>query len=153
MPTPSPTSYVTSSAKRNLAGELAINTTPNSETIFLRNDNLDLVQFPSLNYITNNLSVHTPLVTVTPSSTITIDPYKVYNFGTVSTTVTVSFNTQLEVSGNVAEYVIRFTAASGGYIILPNNCKYNGGSSPTYTAGHIYELCIHDGLVAVGDFF
>lgn len=150
-----PTSFITNQTKRNLAGELAINTTQNTERIFLRNNNLDLVEFAPLDYILNNINTSTkiPLVTTTPSSTITIDPYKVYNFGTVSSTVTVSFNTQLEVSGYVAEYTIRFTAGNDCVVNLPQVCIYNGGATPTYTSGHVYELCIHDNLVAVGEFF
>lgn len=155
MPSIKPTSFLTSQDKRNSAGELAISTTANSERMFLRNANKDLVEFAPLSYIQNNINTSTkiPLVNVSPSSTITIDPYKVYNFGNVSSTITVSFNSSLEISGYVAEYTIRFTAGNGCNITLPQNCTYNGGSAPTYTSGHIYELCIHDNLVAVGEFF
>ena len=94
MPSITPTSFLTSQDKRNSAGELAISTTANSERMFLRNANLDLVEFAPLSYIQNNINTSTkiPLVNVSPSSTITIDPYKVYNFGNVSSTITVSFN-------------------------------------------------------------
>lgn len=155
MPSITPTSFLTSQDKRNSAGELAISTTANSERMFLRNANLDLVEFAPLSYIQNNINTSTkiPLVNVSPSSTITIDPYKVYNFGNISSTITVSFNSSLEISGYVAEYTIRFTAGNGCDITLPQNCIYNGGSAPTYTSGHIYELSIHDNLVAVGEFF
>ena len=95
----------------------------------------------------------TPLVAGTSSASVTLDPYKVYNFGTLTLSMTISLNATPVPSGYCAEYCFRFTAGSGAEITLPNTCKYNGGVTPTFTAGHIYEYNIIDNLVVVGEFF
>ena len=97
--------------------------------------------------------LRTPLVTETPAAAITILPYKVYNFGTLSTAMTITLSETGLVSGYCAEYTFRFTAGTGASITLPNTCKYNGGAAPELTAGHIYEFNIIDNLVVVGEFF
>jgi len=97
--------------------------------------------------------VRTPLVTGTPATTVTLDPYKVYNFGTLTQAMVVSFNSALVPSGYCAEYTLRFTAGAGAAITLPNNVKINNGSLPTFTVGRVYEINIVDNLAVVGEFY
>ncbi len=94
-----------------------------------------------------------PLSTATPAASFTIDPYKMYNFGTLSRSMTITFNTSKEESEYVSEYMFRFTAGSGCNITLPNTVKYNGGEQPTFVNGHVYEYSITDNLCVVGEFY
>jgi len=93
----------------------------------------------------------TPLISGTAAAAVTLDPYKVYDFGTLTLAMTISLNAGT--SGYCAEYSFRFTAGTGAAITLPNNCKYVSGTAPTITSGHTYEYNIIDNLVVVGDFF
>lgn len=90
-------------------------------------------------------------VTVTPSATMTVEPYKVYDIGTVSQSVSVSLGTAPE--GRTSDYTIRLVAGANCSVTLPNTCKYSGGNAPTYTFGRTYEINISDGLVVVGEFY
>ena len=94
-----------------------------------------------------------PYTTATPAANVTIQPYKMYDFGTVSTSMTIAFNTSKEVSGYTKEYMIRFVAGSGCSITLPNSVIYANGSAPTYTSGHTYEINVVNGCAAVGEFY
>ena len=94
-----------------------------------------------------------PRVTGTASSQVTLDPYKLYQFGTISQTMTISFDTTKEVSDYVSEYMFRFTAGTNCSIILPSAVKYNNGQTPEFTAGNIYEYSITDNLCVVGEFY
>lgn len=94
-----------------------------------------------------------PQVSGTVASTVTIDPYKLYNFGTVSQAMTIAFNIREEISGYAAEYIIRFVAGSGCSITLPNGVLYNGGTPPTYTSGRTYEIDIVNNCAAVAEFY
>ena len=96
-------------------------------------------------------STGTPKIGTTPGASIAIEPYKVYEFGTVTQAVSVTLGTGT--SGYTAEYSIRLTAGPNCAISLPNGCKFNGGSAPTYTAGRTYEINISDGLVVVAEFY
>ena len=106
-------------------------------------------------YIKNKPSIPgttgTPKIGTTPGASITIQPYKIYEFGTVSQSVSIEFGTA--VSGYTADYSIRLTAGSNCAITLPNGCRYSGGSAPTYTFGRTYEINVSDGLVVVGEFY
>ena len=95
----------------------------------------------------------TPVVNGTVAASVTIDPYKMYVFGTVSQAMSVSFNTQAEAAGCVAEYAIRFVAGSECSISLPNGVLYGGGSAPTYISGHTYEINVVNNCVVVGEFY
>lgn len=94
-----------------------------------------------------------PQVTGTAAASVTIDPYKLYNFGTVSQAMVISFDTTKEVSGYAAEYIIRFVAGSGCNVTLPNGVLYNGGTPPTYTNGRTYEIDIVNNCAAVAEFY
>ena len=93
------------------------------------------------------------VVTKTPSSSVTINPYVFNNFGTVSIPMTIVFNTSSETAGKVKEYTIRFVAGSGCAITLPNGVLYANGTTPTYTAGHTYEINIINNCAVVGEFY
>ena len=93
----------------------------------------------------------TPLVPATPAATFALDGYKMYNFGTLSTSMILSFNA-VE-SGYCAEYSFRFTAGVNCAITLPNTVKYSGGVAPTFVTGRVYEYNIVDNLVVVGEFY
>lgn len=95
----------------------------------------------------------TPQVTGTAAASATIDPYKMYDFGTVSTAMTIAFNTSNEVSGYTKEYMIRFVAGNGCSITLPSTVLYANGQAPTYTSGKTYELDVVNGCVVVGEFY
>ena len=94
-----------------------------------------------------------PLTSITPTQTTTIDPYIMYNLGTVSSAITIVFNTSAEVAGYCAEYLIKFVAGNDCSITLPSGTKYNGGSAPTYVSGRYYEINICNGLAVVGEFY
>lgn len=94
-----------------------------------------------------------PLVTYTAASAVSIEPYKLYNFGTVSSSMSISFDTTKEETGYCAEYMFRFTAGNNCNITLPNTVKYNNGERPTtFTNSYIYEYSITDNLCVVGEF-
>lgn len=90
---------------------------------------------------------------VSVSSTQTIDPYKMYNFGTVSTGLTIVFNTANEVQGYTKEYTIRFVAGNGCGITLPSGVLYVNGTTPTYTTGHTYEINVVNNCAVVAEFY
>ena len=94
-----------------------------------------------------------PQVSGTAAATATIDPYKLYDFGTLSTAMTVSFNTAAEVTGYAKEYIIRFVAGNGCALTLPNGVLYNGGAAPTYVTGRTYEIDIVNNCAAVAEFY
>ena len=94
-----------------------------------------------------------PRVTGTVSSSVTIDPYKLYQFGTISQAMTISFDTTKEEANYVSEYMFRFTAGQNCSITLPNTVKYSNGQTPEFTAGNIYEYSITDNLCVVGEFY
>ena len=94
-----------------------------------------------------------PYVSETAIASITIEPYKFYDFGTVSLAMSITFDTTKEVTGYTKEYMIRFVAASGCAITLPNTVKYANGEAPTYTAGRTYEIDIVNDCAAVGEFY
>ena len=95
-----------------------------------------------------------PYIQVTPSSSSqTIEPYKMYDLGTVSTALTIVFDTSKEVSGYVKEYIIRFVAGSSCNIILPNGTLYPNGTQPTYVSGRTYEINIVNNCAVIGEFY
>lgn len=94
-----------------------------------------------------------PILTTTASSTITIDPYKMYNFGTINSAITIAFNSATISSNYCQEYMFQFVAGANCSITLPNTVKYSGGEAPTFVAGHTYEYNITNNLVVVGEFY
>ena len=107
----------------------------------------------SANIISWNDKDKTPQVSGTPGASVTIEPYKVYDFGTLSTAMTISFDTTKEISGYTREYTIRFVAGSGCSVTLPNTVKYANGTIPTYTTGREYEINVINGCTVVGEFY
>ena len=95
----------------------------------------------------------TPKVNGTAAASVTIDPYKMYDFGTLSMAMTVVFNTSAEVSGYAKEYSLRFVAGSGCNVTLPNGVMYVGSSAPTYTSGRTYEIDVVDNCAVVAEFY
>ena len=96
----------------------------------------------------------TPYLEVVPvSATQTIDPYKMYSLGTVSTSLTIAFNTSAEVQGYAKEYMLRFVAGNGCDITLPSGVLYANGTTPTYTVGHTYEIDIINNCAVVAEFY
>ena len=94
-----------------------------------------------------------PYVTDTAAANVTIEPYKMYDFGTVSTSMVIAFDTTKEITGYTKEYIIRFTAETGCAVSLPNGVLYANGTIPTYIAGHIYEINIVNGCAVVAEFY
>lgn len=94
-----------------------------------------------------------PLITIQPSSSAVLDPYKMYDFGTVAQAINITFNSSLEPAGYCAEYMLRVTAGANCAITLPNTVEYNGGQAPVFVTGHIYEFNISDNLCVVGEFY
>lgn len=94
-----------------------------------------------------------PLVNGTAAASVTIDPYKMYDFGTLSMSMTVVFNTSAEVSGYARQYSLRFVAGSGCNLTLPNGVMYVGNSSPTYTTGRTYEIDVVNNCAVVAEFY
>jgi hypothetical protein len=95
----------------------------------------------------------TPYVASTAAASVTIDPYKMYDFGTVARSMTIGFNTSAEVNGYTKEYTIRFVAGNGCSITLPNGVLYANHPAPTYTAGHTYEINVVNNCVVVAEFY
>ena len=96
----------------------------------------------------------TPIENVsTLTSSLTIDAYKIYQLGTVSQAVTITFDTTTEISGYSADYTIVFTAGNNCSITLPNTCLYCNGVIPTYVNGRTYEINISNNLVVVSSFY
>lgn len=157
-------------------GEIAVNYGKGTEAISIKNSNDEIVTFRlpdneldsgSTNPISNSAVTEalnsvvaylddldkTPQVTGTAAASVTIDPYKMYDFGTVSTAMTIAFNTSKEVAGYTKEYMIRFVAGNGCSITLPSTVLYANGQAPTYTSGKTYELDVVNGCVVVGEFY
>lgn len=94
-----------------------------------------------------------PYVIETAATNVTIEPYKMYDFGTVSITMNIAFDTTKEVNGYTKEYMIRFTAETGCTVVLPNTILYANRNIPNYTAGHIYEITIVNNCAVVAEFY
>ena len=95
----------------------------------------------------------TQLKSASTGATVTLEPYKTYDFGTLSSSMAISLDTSKEISGFCAEYCFRFTAGSGCSITLPSGVKMSGGAMPVYATGRVYEFSISDNLCAVGEFY
>lgn len=95
----------------------------------------------------------TPYVASAAAASVTIDPYKMYDFGTVDRSMTIVFNTSAEESGYTKEYTIRFVAGNGCSITLPNGVLYANHPAPVYTAGHTYEINVVNNCVVVAEFY
>lgn len=113
----------------------------------------ELPELTSDNVIALKDDVRTRLVQAQAASTVTVQPYRIYQLGTVLQAVSVQLGQEGVESGYSVEYTFRFTAGSGCSVTLPSTCKYNGGQAPTLTAGHVYEYNIVDDLVVVGEFW
>ena len=100
-----------------------------------------------------NASGKIPQVSGNAAASVTIDPYKLYDFGTLSQSMTIVFNTSAEVTGYAKEYIIRFVAGSGCNVTLPNGVLYSGGITPTYTSGRTYEIDIVNNCAVVAEFY
>ena len=94
-----------------------------------------------------------PVSSITPNVNQTIDPYIIYDFGTLNKAITIILNVTPVISGYNSEYTFRFTAGAACSVTLPNTCKYASGAAPTFINGHTYEYNIVDNLVVVGEFF
>lgn len=113
-----------------------------------------LITYGNLARFKNNLMEivsRTEKVAGTPSAVVTVEPYKVYEFGTVAQAMSVTLGTAT--GGYTADYTIRLVAGANCSVTLPSTCKYSGGNAPTYTFGRTYEINISDGLVVVGEFY
>lgn len=98
--------------------------------------------------------VKVPYEQITPaSSSQTIEPYKMYDLGVVSTPLTIIYDTSKEVSGYTKEYLIRFIAGSGCNIILPNGTLYPDGVTPSYVSGRTYEINVVNNCAVIGEFY
>ena len=93
------------------------------------------------------------VVTQTTSATIAPNTYNIWS--SVSSDLTITKGN--DISGIVNEYIIRLTLDSswvkGTNTITFNGfaLKWNGGSVPTWTAGHIYEISIIDNIALWAD--
>ena len=94
-----------------------------------------------------------PQITTTSASSLTIDPYKFYDLGTVSQAITIAFNTTAEITGYANEYMIRFVAGNGCQITLPQAVVYNNGQAPVYVSGRTYEINVINNCAVVGEFY
>lgn len=86
-------------------------------------------------------------------SSVTIEPYKMYDLGTLSNGHAIAFDTTKEVVGYVKEYMIRFVAGTSCSITLPNGVLYANGVAPTYVSGHTYEIDVLNNCAAVVEFY
>ena len=134
-------------------GEIALSMDNTNPKIFFKKNNGEFAEFVDKQYVDKKTIKALELVNITPSSAITIDPYKMNNLGTLSGSTTISFNTSAEISGYCAEYSIMFVAGASCAVTLPNGVKYNGGVVPTYVTDRTYEINICNGLAVVGEFY
>ena len=95
------------------------------------------------------------VVVVTQTTSATIAPNTFNVWSSVSNDLTITKGN--DISGIVNEYIIRLTLDSswvkGTNTITFNGfaLEWNGGSVPTWTAGHIYEISIVDNIALWAD--
>lgn len=95
------------------------------------------------------------VVVVTQTTSATIAPNTFNVWSSVSSDLTITKGN--DISGIVNEYIIRLTLDSswveGTNTITFNGfaLEWNGGSVPTWTAGHIYEISIVDNIALWAD--
>lgn len=115
-------------------------------------------------YITDDISIgrlywdfpavnKTMANSINADTSVNINPYIMWNFGTVDMAMTITFNSSREVPGTVPEYMLRFVAGNNCNIILPSNIIYANGITPTYVAGRTYEINIAYNCAVVGEFY
>lgn len=125
-----------------------------NKVISSRIANIEKVTAEALNNLQANQNLNkTQQVTGTAAASVTIDPYKFYDFGTLSQSMTIVFNTSAEISGYTREYTIRFVAGSGCNVTLPNGVLYANNTTPTYTTGRTYEINVVNNCVVVAEFY
>lgn len=97
------------------------------------------------------ISAEMDIIDVTGSQTIS--PNRLYVFGTVDSTITITKGT--DVQNKINCYCIRFTIATGGTVAFSGfgTIKWNGSSNqPTFKVGKTYELNIENGYAFYGEF-
>lgn len=125
-----------------------------NKVVSQRISELDQVFSAALNNLQANQNLNkTQQVTGTAAASVTIDPYKFYDFGTLSQSMAIVFNTSAEISGYTREYTIRFVAGSGCNVTLPNGVLYANNTTPTYTTGRTYEINVVNNCVVVAEFY
>ena len=106
-----------------------------------------------LNTISTNMYKGVPVVSQSGNATISPNVWNVWQSVVTDLTIAKGNN----ISGIVNEYIIRLTLDSswieGTNTITFNGwtLKWNGGSVPTWTAGHIYEISIVDNIALWAD--
>ena len=95
----------------------------------------------------------TPIITMSPASSVTIQPFKLYDFGTLSMSMTIALGTDGVLDNYCTEYAFRFTAGANASISLPNTVKFSNGEQPTLQIGRTYEYNIVDNMCAIGEFY
>ena len=94
-----------------------------------------------------------PIVSQSGDATISPNTWNIWQ--SVATNLTITKGN--DISGIVNEYIIRLTLGSswveGTNTITFNGftLEWNGGSAPTWTAGHIYEISIVDNIALWAD--
>lgn len=149
---------ITAGAMADLDARLTSETTARETLEQVVEDN-ELVTARALNELANrivelkNLN-KVPYTTITQiSSSITIEPYKMYDLGSLSNSHTIVFDTSKEEFGYVNEYMFRFVAGTSCSITLPNGVLYANGATPTYVSGHTYEIDVMNNCAAVVEFY
>lgn len=94
-----------------------------------------------------------PYSSTSAVASVTIEPYKMYDFGTLSTAMTISFDTSKEISGYARQYMLRFVAGEGCDITLPNGVYYLNNVEPVFTTGRTYEFDITNMMCVFGEFY
>ena len=101
--------------------------------------------------VTNQNIDKIPYVSQAASSSVALDSNKLYDFGTLSSAITITLNPAP--SGYVSEHMIRFIMGDGGSITLPSGVLYLNNQTPSYTIGRTYEIDIMNNLAVVGEFY
>lgn len=94
-----------------------------------------------------------PYITASTAASVTIEPYKMYDFGTLSTAMTVVFDTSKEINGYAQQYMFRVTAGQDCSITLPVGVNYLNNVEPVFTEGHVYEFDITNLMCVFGEFY
>ena len=116
-------------------GEIAINYAKGHETLFIKNNNDEIVFFKPSN-----------ILETFSTDVITLLPNRYYRKTNKSTSLTIYLETESD-ANVLNEYFIEFTTSDGGTTIsLPSVIMWQNGEVPTFEANTTYQISIVNNL-------
>ena len=97
--------------------------------------------------------IKTPVISMSPAASVTIQPFKMYDFSTLSLSMSITLGTDGVLDNYCTEYAFRFTAGANASITLPQAVKFSNGEQPTLQIGRTYEYNIVDNMCTIGEFY